>query len=256
MPSDDNGDGAPEHKGHLPPFTPPRFNWIQDNLYKRFKSFKRVVEFTFRGQYENCSNGIKCGSILNWLGVEAYPVYDNLSITEDDKKDPTKLLDAFECYFKPDRNIFQSWYALGSIYSGAYKTQSKFYQKLNSVANDCNFTNKDEIVKFLYLTHNQNTRVHEHLLKELTGTTSLADMLQMARVCEGTVHSKEISKQYLESVKTVKQVDAIHRKNNRPKSNGRGCGGHRSHSHSRSQSRKPSSCSNCGSNHPPQKCKA
>ena len=26
-----------------------------------------------------------------------------------------------------------------------------------------NFTNKDEIVKFLYLNHNQNTRVREHL---------------------------------------------------------------------------------------------
>ena len=34
-------------------------------------------------------------SILNWLGVEAYPIYDNLSISEEDKKDPTKLLDAF-----------------------------------------------------------------------------------------------------------------------------------------------------------------
>ena len=53
-----------------------------------------------------------------------------------------------------------------------------------------NFTNKDEIVKFLYLTHNQNTRVRTHLLKELTDTTSLADML-----CN--VHSEEISKQYL-----------------------------------------------------------
>ena len=222
-------------------------------IYEQFKNCKRIVEFALRGQYENCSNGIKCSSILNWLGVEAYPVYDNLPISEEDKKDPTKLLDAFECYFKLERNIFPSWYALGSLYSGAYKTQSKFYHKLNSVANDCNFTNKDEIVKFLYLTHNQNTRVHEHLLKEPTDTTSLVDMLRMARVCEGTVHSEEISKQYLESVKTVKQVNAIHRKNNRPKS-GRGHGGHRSHS--QSQSRKPSSCLNCGSNHPPQKCKA
>ena len=68
------------------------------------------------------------------------------------------------------------------------------------MANDCNFTNKDEIVKFLYLTHNQNTRVHEHLLKELTDTTSLADMLRMARFYEGTVHLEEISKQCLESV--------------------------------------------------------
>ena len=196
MPGDNDDDGAPEHKGHLPPFTPPRFNWNQDNLYEQYKSFKQVVEFAFRGQYENCSNGIKCGLILNWLGVEAYPVYDSLPISEDDKKNPTKLLDA--SYFKRERNIFQSWYTLGSIYNDAYKTQSEFYHKLNSVANDCNFTNKDEIVTFLYLTRNQNTRVCEHLLKVLADTTSLADMLRMARVCEGTVHSKEISKQYLE----------------------------------------------------------
>ena len=77
----------------------------------------------------------------------------------------------------------------------------------------------------------------------------------MARVCEGTVHSEEISKQYLESVKTVKQVDAIHQQCNRSKSKGKGHGGHRSHS--QSQYRKPGgACSNCGMNHPPKKCKA
>ena len=219
MPLDDD---AVEHKGHLP-FTPPKFNWDPDNVYEQLKSFKSVVQFAFQGQYEKCSNDIKCGSILNWLGVESYPVYDNLSISEDDKKDPNKLLDAFECYFKPKRNIW-SWYALGSIYSGAFKTQSEFYHKLNSVANGCNFTIKDKIVKFLYFTHNQNTRVHEHLLKELTDTTSLADMLRMACVCEGTVHSEEISKQYLESIKTVKQVDAMHHHNiSKSKHESRGC---------------------------------
>ena len=233
MPGDDD-----DHKGQLLPFTPPKFRWGQDNLYEQFKSFKHVVDFAFKGQYAKCANSVKCSSILNWLGIEAYPVYDNLPISKADKQDPSKLLDAFEQYFKPEWNIYQSWYSLGSIYSGAFKTQSDFYHKLNSVANDCNLTNKDEIVKFLYLTHNQNTRVHEHLLKELTDTTSLGDMLRMARMCEGTVHSEEISKQYLESVKTVKHVDAIHQRNHRrSRSDGKGHGGYRNHS--RSQSRKP-----------------
>ena len=128
------------------------------------------------------------------------------------------------------------------------------------MTNDCNFTNKEEIDKFLYLTHNQNTRVREYLLKELTDTTSLADMLRMARACEDTVNSEEISKKYLESVKTVKQVDAIHHQQNNKKNNnkhkGKGCGGHRSQSQHRSQSHKPGSCNNCGSNHAPRKCKA
>ena len=116
-----------------------------------------------KGQYKKCLNSVKCGSILNWLGIDAYPVYDNLPIKEAQKQDPEQLLAAFKKYFKPERNIFQSWYALGSIYSGAFKIQSEFHHKLNSVANDCSFTNKEEIVKFLFLTHNLNTWVYEHL---------------------------------------------------------------------------------------------
>ena len=103
MPGEDGGDGP---RGQLQLFTPPRFNWNQDNLYEHFKNFKRDVEFAFKGRYEKCSDSIKCGSILNWLGVKAYPIYDNLSINEDDKKDPSKLLDAFERYFKPEQNVF------------------------------------------------------------------------------------------------------------------------------------------------------
>ena len=86
-------------KAQLPPFTPPKFHWNQDNLYEQFNSFKRVVEFAFKGQYKKCS-------ILNWLGIEAYPVYNNLPITEEQKQDPEQLLDAFKKYFKPERNIF------------------------------------------------------------------------------------------------------------------------------------------------------
>ena len=239
-------------KTQLPPFTPPKFHWNQDNLYEKFKSFKHVVEFAFKG-----SNNVKCGSILNWVGIEAYPVYDNPPITEAQKQDPDQLLDAFEKYFKLERNIFQLWYALGSIYSGVFKTQSEFYHKLNSVASDCNFTNKEEIVKFLFLTHNQNTRVHEHLLKEMQDMTSMSDMLHMACVCEGTVYSVEISKQYLESIKAVKQVDAINQCQ-RSNSKGRGHGQGQSQSQHRAQSKgRPSdNCSNCGSSHPPKRCKA
>ena len=74
-------------KVQLPPFTPPKFHWNQDNLYKQFRLFKRVVEFAFIGQYERCPSNVKCGSILNWLGIEAYPIYDNLPIMDAQKQD-------------------------------------------------------------------------------------------------------------------------------------------------------------------------
>ena len=170
-------DDADAPKPQLPPFTPPKFHWNQKILYEQFKSFKCVIEFAIKGQYERCSNSVKYGSILNWLGIEVCPVYDNLPIMDAQKQDPEQLLAAFEKYFKPECNVFQSWYTLGSIYSNAFKTQLEFYHKLNAVANDCQFANKEENVKILSLTHNQNTHIREHLLKEMQDTTSMTDML-------------------------------------------------------------------------------
>ena len=46
-------------KPQLPPFTPLKFHWNQHNLYEQFKSFKRVVEVAFKGQYEKSSNSVK-----------------------------------------------------------------------------------------------------------------------------------------------------------------------------------------------------
>ena len=96
-------------KVQLPPFTPPKFHWNQDNLYEQFRSFKRVIEFAFKGQYEKCSNNVKCGSILNWLGIEAYQIYDNLPLMVAQKQDSEQLLAAFEKYFKPECNPGTLW---------------------------------------------------------------------------------------------------------------------------------------------------
>ena len=101
-------------------------------------------------------------------------------------------------------------------------------------------------VKFLFLTHNNNTHVHEDLLKEMKEDTTLATVLNIAQISEGTIHSEELSKQYLDMIKVSnKQVDSV--KKARSKSAGRK--GPRSTSHS-------GSCGNCGSKHPPKNCKA
>ena len=178
-----------------PPFIAPKFDWTKPNLYDQFKIFSKKVKFAFDGQFKDSDNKVKVGYILNWLGDEAFLIYDNLTFAEPTDKDlPDKVLNTFSNYLKPERNVFHSWYMLGSIYSNQFKTQSDFYNHLHSVAKECNFSDSDEVVKFLFLTHNNNTHVPEDLLKEMKEDTSLATMLNIVWISEGTIHSEELSK--------------------------------------------------------------
>ena len=107
-------------------------------------------------------------------------------------------------------NVFHLWYTLGSIYSNQFKSQSDFYNHLQCVSKECNFSSHDEVVNFLFLTHNNNTHVHEDLLKEMKEDATLATMLNITQISEGMIHSEELSKQYLEMIKVSnKQVDSV-----------------------------------------------
>ena len=184
------------------------------------------MNFAFKGLYKDNDATSKVCAILNWLGDNAYEIYEHLHwATDADKDDPEKVLLAFENYFKPEQNQFHSWYTLGTIYSSQFKCQHDFLTRLREVAKDCSFANADEIVHFLFLTHNLNTRVREELLKTMKPTDSLHEALKIARLAEGTIYSEELSRQYLDTVKKYTQIDSIHHnksKQNKSKGNGNG----------------------------------
>ena len=79
------------------------------------------------GQYSKCDEMDKVGAILNWLGPRSFEVYEDLAMElGEDKKNCADVLKAFERYFKPTQSLFQSWYQLGGLCSGLYKSQGDF----------------------------------------------------------------------------------------------------------------------------------
>ena len=209
------GDDAVDPPAKIPtlPFKPPKFDWNASNLYTQFKLFKTKVEFAFKGTYKDNLGHAKVGAVLNWLGDAAFEIYGNFMwITTADKDDPLKVLKAFEDYFRPAQNKYHCWYSLGGIYSSQFKSQSEFMVKLHECVRECSFEKPDEVVKFLFLMHNQNTRVHEELLKSMKDADGLNDILGYAHLVEGTQHSESLSKAYLDTVKILNssvKVDAI-----------------------------------------------
>ena len=72
--------------------------------------------------------------------------------------------------------------------------------KLKEIANDCSFTNSDEVVKFLFLTHNQNSRVKDALLDKMKGTSTLTECLTIAKTVESTMETEKLSKTFLQKM--------------------------------------------------------
>ena len=144
------------------PINKPSFNWESQNLHEAFKIFKYQAKYLLiDGQYKSYQDQDKVGALLNWLGPKSYGIYDELDFSGGKSKTNIQhVLKAFEAYFKPTQSLFQSWYQLRGQYSSSFKTQMDFMLKLKDIANDCSFTNSDEVVKFLFLTHNQNSRMH------------------------------------------------------------------------------------------------
>ena len=156
------------------------------------------------------------------------------------------VIEQFESYFKPSQSTFQSWYELGSIYSSQFKNQNDFLNKLLEL------DNPNELVKFLFLVHNQIGHVHENLLKEMKSDSTLQDCLCVAKLTEGTVHIEKLGQNFLANVEKHDQnVDAVNcgkqfKKHNESKFKQQSC------SHSKGGNKDDKG----GTNHPPCKCPA
>ena len=194
------------------PIYKPKFDWTATNLYEQFKLFKQMFTYLLiNGPYSHVPAHMQVSVFLNWLGDRSYELINTLHFPPGKSKEVlTDVIEQFELYFKPSHSTFQSWYELGSLYSSQFKNQNDFLNKLLDVSKDCVLDNPNELVKFLFLVHNQNGRVHENLLKELKSDSTLQDCLRIAKLTEGTVHVEKLGQSFLANVEKLDQnVDVV-----------------------------------------------
>ena len=242
------------------PIYKPSFDWNSPHPYEQFKLFKQKVDYLLvQGPYKDLHASMKVSIFLNWLDDHLYELINTIEFPPTKSKSVLKdVMEQFDLYFKPSQSTFQSWYELGSLYSSQFKNQSDFLNKLIDVSKDCNLDNPNELVKFLFLVHNQNACVRENLLKDMKPECTLQDCLRIAKLTEGTVHVEKLGQNFLANVdKHSQNVDAVNR--GRPKSKGphgfKGKSQSRSHSRNnggaKGDGKRKVSCRNCGTSHPP-----
>ena len=229
----------------------PNFNW-EGNVYENYKTFSERATILLGGPYAKYDDPSKISAFLSWTGDKGFQLYKNIDweragLSKDKWEDVVK---AFGDEFKPCQTVMQSWYQLGNLYSSHCKDQTEFMTRIKDLATEGGFTNQEEIIKFLFLIHNNNTKVREYLIDKADPTKSSYDFLVLAKTIESQSQTESMSRKLLEKVGTT-QVAAVQRNRSKtpfkPKD--------------RSNPRGPSSspgkqCGKCGFRHPPRKCPA
>ena len=111
---------------------------------------------------------------------------------------------------KPCQTVMQSWYQLGNLYSSHCKDQTEFMTRIKELAKEGGFTNQEEIIKFLFLIHNNNTKVREYLIDEAEPTKTSYDFLVLAKTIESQTQTESMSRKLLEKVSNI-PVAAVQR---------------------------------------------
>ena len=193
------------------PFQAPKFDWNRRDIYEHWFVFKQRVEFSFAGHFKDCSNEMKINGMLSWMGDQGYTKLLELLPAADDRKTPKAVIDAFEDYFKPAKDVVRNWIEFSNCYSNGYKTMDDFANRLKDLARKCEFSDPDQCAAIMFLGHCQNTKIREKLIDELTGTTmKIEDMVKIARTVESADVCKIQGSKYMEGVKpTSNNVDAV-----------------------------------------------
>ena len=193
------------------PIRQPEFNWNMTNLSQEFSAFKRICKSLLEGgPYSDLSEKQKVVTLLNWLGQTAYQLHDEFDCTGASKNRVADVLENFNNYFKPQHNMIHAWYCIGTTFSDSsdIKTQSDFMYRLKDLAKQCEFTNSNKVVKFLFLIHNKHSEVKQELLKHVTKETTLGQCLEYVCNIEGNLQSVELSK-YVDKIQVSSSTGSV-----------------------------------------------
>ena len=170
---------------------PPSFDcWHDDNLPQKFKSFRRYCELIFSTPaYSSKPNSELVKYILVSMGPQAIELFDNWTLTEEQRHNPQDVWSAFQNYFEPKSNFRLARFQLRDLVQQANESIDTYVNRLKVQAQKCNFSStnvqEDNIIdQIIKGTH--HAAIRKQLLDHDPSKLTLNKVLDFARTFEAT----------------------------------------------------------------------
>ena len=130
--------------------------WLQ--IFMNNSSYSNIAHLLINGPHSHVPANLLASVFLNWFGDCLYELINTIEFFPGKSKNVLNdVIEQSESYFKPIQSTFQLWYELRSCNISQFKNQNDFLNQLFHVSKDCELDNPNELLKFLFLVHNQKS---------------------------------------------------------------------------------------------------
>lgn len=214
---------------------------LDGNVAEQWKKFKRQLEiFITAAGLEGKNAKEKAAILLNLIGDEACDVFETLNLNDEHRKDYAHVLDAFEKYCTPRKNVVYERFVFYSRNQKEAEPFQQFYAEIHKLAQNCEFQggvlNVNELVRDRLVLGTVHPELQEQLIR--MSEPSLENVVLKSKLFEkNTEHTKHI-----QEASQFKAIDAIQSR-----------GGQRATSH---QQTTKHTCKYCNFEHSKGRCPA
>ncbi|MCG8047832.1 MAG: hypothetical protein JAY66_19445, partial [Candidatus Thiodiazotropha taylori] len=124
----------------------PHMDWESGNLPEAWKAFKQHVELVFNGPMKDKPEDVKVTYLLLWVGEKGRNVYNTWTLTAAEKKQLEPHYTKFLNHVRPKLNPVFARYKFNNEIQGP-QTVDQFITKLKLLAQDCSFTDMNNMIR-------------------------------------------------------------------------------------------------------------
>lgn len=187
-------------------FRPPKKLNMEGDLLGNWNKFRQAFDiFVMASGKSQESSEIKAAMLLNLIGEDALDLFNTFSLSKEDQKDEKKIIDAFEDYIKPRKNVIYDRYLFYSRNQVEGETFESFVKDIKRLAESCEFgSEKENMIRDRVVIGIRNRENQERLLRMPQLTLNKA-----IDVCR----AGEISKSQVKVLHSESSTDSISRNN-------------------------------------------
>jgi len=223
-------------------------DWTSNNLPLEWKNFKEHTELIFNGVLNSKDEPTKCTYLLLRVGQKGRDIHKSWNLSADDSKKLDTLYQGYEKHVEPESNSVFKRFLFNNIVQGSNSIED-FITQLRISANDCKFTNQEEMIRDRVVMGVTSSKIREKMLNE-------GEKLTLDKAI-GIAQSYEYAQAQLRSMGEPTNQASVNevqpRRRGQPAKKGRA-------SHAKGDTvrqKKPAECDRCGSHHKQQdKCPA